>query len=122
MTGPFRSVSGGGDSYMDAHLDYQQKDTAMNFGQAIEAAKGGAKVCRSGWNGKGMWVCLSWSGGCIDITADKFWSEHTKAFATEQGGSAKVQPYFIMKTAAGELQSGWLASQSDMLADDWQIV
>lgn len=94
-----------------------------DFGWALFWLKRGLKVARKGWNGKGMWVALSWPKSEVrNVEASLFWSEHTKAFAESKGGVAKVQPYIIMKTAADELQSGWLASQSDMLADDWEIV
>lgn len=66
------------------------------FGEAIEEMKKGQTVARSGWNGKGMYVYLA------QLT------EH-------------VEPCFIMYTAQGKLQPGWLASQMDMLADDWEV-
>jgi len=93
-----------------------------DFGYALFWLRRGMKLARQGWNGKGMWLALSWPGGPKNVEASLFWSEHTKAFAEANGGVAKVQPYIIMKTAADELQSGWLASQSDMLSDDWEIV
>ena len=96
--------------------------TSGDFGWALFWLKRGLKVARKGWNGKGMWLALSWPGGPKNVEASLFWSEHTKAFAEANGGVAKVQPYIIMKTAADELQSGWLASQSDMLSDAWEIV
>lgn len=92
----------------------------MDFGQAIEALKGGKKVSRSGWNGKGMW--LSYSPGNDALPSDKFWSPHNKEYAEQNGGSAKVLPCITMKTATGEILMGWLASQTDMLAEDWGIV
>jgi hypothetical protein len=92
----------------------------MTFGLAIEAMKQGAKVARSGWNGKGMWLALG--AGNPANPAASFWNQHTRAFAEQNGGSAPVLPYILMKTAAGEILMGWLASQSDMLAEDWTIV
>lgn len=116
-------------STMDLHIHEVQQEEAglssmlsMDFGAAIRAMKAGAKVARKGWNGKGMWICLSWPGGPEKIEAHKFWSQHTREFAESQGGHAIAQPYFIMKTASDELQSGWLASQSDMLAEDWEVI
>lgn len=93
---------------------------AMTFGLAIEAMKRGEKVARAGWNGKGMWICLG--VGHPSLPSGDFWNPHTRAFAMDNGGAAPVLPYVIMKTAAGEILMGWLASQSDMLAEDWQIV
>ena len=94
--------------------------TAMTFGLAIEAMRKGKKVARAGWNGKGMWLCLGHGNPSLD--ASEFWNIHTRHFAEENGGCAPVLPYIIMKTAGGEILMGWLASQSDMLAEDWQIV
>ncbi len=95
-------------------------DSGMSFGLAIEALKLGKKVARAGWNGKGMW--LSYSPGAPALPYDKFWSKANCEYAYENGGSAEVLPCITMKTATGEILMGWLASQTDMLADDWLIV
>ena len=79
----------------------------MNFGMALDALKRGTKVQREGWNGKGMWVVLIHPGN----------SMHTSS-----AGSFDMQPCIGMKTAGGNMQPGWLASQADMLADDWSVV
>ncbi len=92
----------------------------MRFSEALEAMRGGEKVSREGWNGKGMWICQG--EGVKDNPADRFWNKHTRAFAEANGGSAEVLPYFIMKTADGKILMGWLASQTDMIADDWGVV
>lgn len=94
--------------------------SSLSFGAAIIAAKNGARLRRSGWNGKGMWVCKG--EGDEHLQADRFWNRHTRAFAEANGGFAAVLPYMIMRTATGEIQMGWLASQSDMLADDWELL
>lgn len=93
----------------------------MTFGLAIEALKAGKKVARAGWNGKGMWLSLS-GYGVRDVPAGSFWSENNSEFAAQHGGSAKVLPCITMKTATDEILMGWLSSQTDMLAEDWQIV
>lgn len=92
----------------------------MTFGLAIEALKMGKKVARAGWNGKGMWLTLS--PGSEDLPAEKFWAKHNREFAESNGGTATVSPYITMKTADNKIQSGWLASQTDMLSEDWQVV
>jgi hypothetical protein len=92
----------------------------MTFGMAIEALKIGKKVARSGWNGKGMW--LAYSPGSKNLSAEKFWAGPNRAYAEDNGGSADVLPCLTMKTATGEILMGWLASQSDMIAEDWCIV
>jgi hypothetical protein len=70
----------------------------MNFGQAIEALKAGQVVTRAGWNGKNMHIDL------------QIPDEHSKMSL----------PYIFMYTAQGDLVP-WLASQTDMLAEDWEI-
>lgn len=78
----------------------------MSFGLAIEAMKKGAKVARAGWNGKGMWLIR---------VGDFAFSERS---CPEHYQSA---PFIGMKTA-DDMFVPWLASQTDMLADDWRIV
>lgn len=93
----------------------------MNFGQAIEALKSGKKVARAGWNGKGMWLTLSCASSKT-VKAEDIWAPHNREFAVANGGEVQVDPYITMKTAQNTIQSGWLASQADMLAEDWMIV
>ncbi len=93
----------------------------MTFGLAIEAMKQGAKVARAGWNGKGMWLSLSCDGS-REVAAENFWSPHNAEFARQNGGKATVLPSITMKTATGEILMGWLASQTDMLAEDWLVI
>lgn len=95
--------------------------THLTFGQALEALKTGHRVCREGWNGKGMWLSLS-CNGTREVAAENFWSPHNAQHARENGGTAKVLPSITMKTATGEILMGWLASQTDMLSEDWQIL
>ena len=81
----------------------------MDFGKAIEAMKAGKKVARSGWNGKGMWLGL-----VVDTWAIAFEVE---------GDIQKYEnhPYIVMKTVDGKIVP-WLASQTDILSEDWMIV
>ena len=92
----------------------------MDFGSAIQALKAGKRVARIGWNGKDMWLALS--PGSKALPADKFWAGPNREYATANGGTADVLPSITMKTATGEILMGWLASQTDMLAEDWTIV
>jgi hypothetical protein len=94
----------------------------MDFGEAIRALKDGHRVARAGWNGKGMWLSLSGSVGSRLISAECFWSPNNVDFARLKGGAAAVLPCITMKTATDEILMGWLASQTDMLAEDWGIV
>ncbi|WP_305043863.1 DUF2829 domain-containing protein [Geoalkalibacter sp.] len=86
----------------------------MNFGQAIEAMKAGNKVAREGWNGKNMFIFLR-EGRVI---------ENASGPMVDGSGSTTFEscPHFCMRDAQGKCVVGWLASQTDMLADDWSIV
>lgn len=94
----------------------------MTFGQAIEAMKQGKKVARRGWNGKGMWLCIPLCDGPKEIPATGIWGKPNAEYAEQNGGKVTVVPYITMKAADGTIVMGWLASQTDMLADDWVIV
>lgn len=88
------------------------------FGEAIELAKKGKAVARSGWNGKGMWVTVS--PGSANVPSMQFWSAANRQYAEGRPSrSADVLPSMTMRTATGEILMGWLASQTDMLSNDW---
>ena len=92
---------------------YSQTD-GMTFGLAIEAMKKGHKVARAGWNGKGMFL--------YHVPANAYPAQ-TGAAKSYWGEDAKVPygAYVAMKTAQDNVVP-WLASQTDILANDWQIV
>ena len=92
----------------------------LSFDNALKLMKAGYRVRRAGWNGKGMWICLG--NGNERVPAENLWNKHTRAFAEERGGFARVLPYIIMKTADDAILMGWLASQTDMLAEYWELV
>ena len=97
--------------------------TGLSFSHALVLMRHGHRVRRAGWNGKGMWICQG-QGNIMDDPS-KFWNEHTRKYAEQrmqQGLPTEVLPYIIMKTADHKILMGWLASQSDMLADDWELV
>lgn len=79
----------------------------LTFGDAIAALKKGERVARSGWNGKGMWLILIEPGNAMHVSIS---------------GSFSMQKCIGMKTANNLMQPGWLASQNDMLAEDWFIL
>lgn len=95
-------------------------ENLVDFGTALSALKKGAKIARAGWNGKDMW--LAYSPGSESLPAANFWAPPNKKYAETQGGHAKVLPCITMKTATGEILMGWLASQTDMLSEDWVIL
>lgn len=77
----------------------------MTFAGAIQALKMGRKVARAGWNGKGMWLRH------VDARNYDVGSRTTQ-------GADHLLPWIGMKTADGGFVP-WLASQSDLLAEDW---
>lgn len=83
----------------------------MSFGAAIEAVKAGKKIQRSGWNGKGQYVELATRISYVNSQGVFMNVEH------EAIGNAALA--FV---GTSGVQLGWLASQADMLADDWRIV
>lgn len=88
--------------------------TGMSFGLAVEALKLGKKVCRTGWNGKGMWlIYVNPIGQGINDEAPYYKVNHV--------GDYRLLPWIGMKTADNKFVP-WLASQTDVLADDWMIL
>ncbi len=88
--------------------------TGMDFGSAINALKAGAKVARQGWNGKGMFLFL--------VPGSQFKVNRPPLLGIyPEGTTIDYQPHIDMKTAQGTVVP-WLASQSDVLATDWEIV
>jgi len=104
-------------------VSFSKSCVISDFGYALRMLKAGKKVAREGWNGKGMWLSLSGeANGRRIVEADRFWSSNNAEYAEKNGGVATVLPCITMKTATGEILMGWLASQTDMLAEDWMIV
>lgn len=95
--------------------DDQQKVPAdtYSFGDAMNFLKGGKKVARKGWNGKNMFLFLA-----TDI---EFHTEADLSCVSNLEGDLTL-PAIVMKTADDRFCVGWLASQTDMLSDDWYTV
>lgn len=83
------------------------KRTQLDFGDAISVLKAGGKVARQGWNGKGMYLIY------IDNRNYKIHENFTD-------GCAELS-FIAMKTADNRIVP-WLASQTDMLVEDWEVV
>lgn len=98
---------------------YQDQTKGMSFGHAIEAMKRGAKVARAGWNGKGMWLKLI-KGRDVQIHNNGFGpvNEHDHDWESRV---PRMLPWIGMKTADNRFVP-WLASQTDMLAEDWVVL
>lgn len=77
----------------------------MNFGRALEVLKQGGKVARIGWNGKGMWLELQFPDEYSKMTLPYVYLNYPDNAVNTPG--ARVP---------------WLASQTDLLAEDWVIV
>lgn len=82
----------------------------FSFGEAIKYIKRGMKVARKGWNGKGMFLFLAKSTN-VETDADLSCCKYLTGDL--------VLPSIVMKTADNHFCIGWLASQTDMLAEDW---
>ena len=99
---------------------YKRTD-GLNFGLALELLKLGHKVARKGWNGKGMWLILV--PGTKDV-ALRSGTPYEKALGNVP--PIEVLPHIDMWTTNAEgrraMLPGWLASQTDMLSSDWEVV
>ena len=91
----------------------------MNFGEAVAALKNGKKVARAGWNGKGMFL---WLKPAVTIKADWCKDPLLKNLAEANGGEVEALGTICMKTADNKVLTGWLASQTDMLSEEWMVV
>lgn len=96
----------------------------MTFGDALVMLKAGKKVCRAGWNGKGMWLVLMPSLYLPPFNSQEPGAKVNDRTAKHIGKDTPLdcQPYIVMWTAQKQWQPGWLASQADMLAEDWMII
>jgi len=86
----------------------------MNFGQALEALKMRARVRRAGWNGKDAFIYLV-PGSRFAVTRAPLLGIYP------EGTMIDYHPHVDMRTQTGECVP-WLCSQTDLLADDWEIV
>jgi Protein of unknown function (DUF2829) len=73
----------------------------MNFGEALAVLKQGGHIFRQGWNAQGMWVALMAAG--------------------TEPGALMDKPYIYMKAFDGGFVP-WVASQTDLLSNDWEVV
>lgn len=89
----------------------------MTFGEALQKLKEGKRVARRNWNGKGMFVVRQ-KGYPEGIPCNK---QTAEAFGYNEGDLFKCRPYLQMRCADGTHQM-WLASQSDLLEEDWYVV
>lgn len=84
----------------------------MKFGKALDLLQNGHKVVRHGWNGKGMFLYY---------VPENSYPAQTEVAKEHFGNMVEYGAYIAMKTAQGNVVP-WLASQTDMLAEDWEII
>ena len=89
----------------------------FDFGMAIEALKRGKAVARKGWNGKGMFLTLQ-NGS--EVEGNNMRNDPAKNYYADT--KVRICPHIDMKAADGSYVVGWLASQTDMLAEDWDVI
>ena len=113
----------------------------VSFGKAIEALKEGKRVTRVGWNGKGMFIFMRPAGEIhihtlvynIDTIPNSVKEFYKQDIIDENNqeipkkelsdtDTVKFTAYLCMKAADGTIVNGWLASQTDILAEDWIIL
>lgn len=112
----------------------------LTYGEALEALKEGKLAARAGWNGKGMFIFMrpgdELSADMIINTVkslpqavkDYYVGQFAHNIPEEEAGKGpkdtmvKFTPYLCMKAADGSIVNGWLASQTDMLSNDWEIL
>ena len=90
-----------------------RENGSLTFGQAVDALKSGKLVCRKGWNGAGMFLRL--------METDFYELNEDKVPEFKRGSEWNLLPFIMMKTAQNTLVP-WLASQTDILVEDWMVL
>ena len=94
----------------------------FSFSVALERLKNGDRVARAGWNGKGMYL---WLMPAATVKAEWCKEPHLKELAENNGGEIEclgsIRMYTVDASGRRAVLTGWLASQSDLLANDWEI-
>lgn len=110
---------------VEAHMETKEKDylTDLDFGKALSYLKQGCRVARKGWNGKNMFL---WLKPATTIKSEWCKDPELKKLVDENGGELKALGTICMYThdssGRNAVLTGWLASQSDMLLEDWYVV
>ena len=111
----------------------------QNFGQAIEALKQGKMVSRQGWNWKGMFIFerpadelevgfIIEKVKSVPQSVKDFFQNNVKSGLNDETKTylstekVKFGAYLCMYAADGSIVNGWLASQTDMLSNDWCVL
>ena len=100
--------------FEESYRAIEREGQALTFGDALHMLKLGKKVARSGWNGKGMFLFLV-QGSTFKVNRPPLLGIYP------EGSEINYCPHIDMKTADGKVVP-WLCSQTDALAEDWQVV
>lgn len=99
-------------AFTDAYRLAGGDNQSLTFGDAVHFLKAGRRVSREGWNGKGMWLYY--------VPANSYPAQ-TAAARGEFGELVPYRAYIAMVTVDHDVVP-WLASQSDVLAEDWRVI
>ncbi len=110
----------------------------LSFGKAIEAVKQGKMASRSGWNGKGMFIFMRPADELhVNFVAkgikslpqsvkDHYYQDciddNGEALELDKDDVVKFTAYLCLKDADGTIVNGWVASQTDILSEDWGVL
>jgi hypothetical protein len=103
----------------EGRTDFEICEPKFGFDFAIRCLKVGKRVARQGWNGKGMYL---WLLPAAMVKAEWCKEPHLKSLAEAAGGEVECLGSIRMKTADDKILTGWLASQTDMLSEDWVVL
>lgn len=111
---------------MQTDVTAKKQTAGMTFGQAIENLKEGKLVSRSGWNGKGMFLFIRPEFFCNRDSFEQIKSipdnARNKIASLLGQHQYRFTGYLCMFAADGSIVNGWLASQTDMISEDWGVV
>lgn len=101
----------------------------MTFSEALEQLKQGKKLKRKNWNGKNQFIFLihgeniqaAYSAWMSDYWTDNDPDDDILSHFIDSG-DISFPDFLAIKTTSNQIQLGWLASQTDMLSDDWEVV
>ena len=100
--------------FEESYRAIERDGQALNFGDALHMLKLGKKLARAGWNGKGMFLFIV-PGSTFKVSRPPLLGIYP------EGTEINYCPHIDMKTADGKVVP-WLCSQTDALAEDWQVV
>lgn len=98
-----------------------EEEELLDFASALIFLKAGHKIARSGWNGKGMFIYLvNGTAPYVDELRNEAIDHLGRLY--EEGEKVTINGHIDMKAADGSIVVGWLASQTDLLSEDWMII